>query len=95
MTQSDRFKLARQLGHLFLGHVDRQNIAYRRGTNKLDYEANEFAAELLMPKSEFYYHVNKNIDENNRCDVESVAKIFDVEPQVVITRGKFLGLFEW
>lgn len=39
----NRFSIAHQLGHLFLGHTDYTD-------NQNDIDANEFAANLLMPK---------------------------------------------
>ena len=60
----DRFTLAHELGHLFLGHVDQYETLYRRGANELEYAANEFAAELLMPKDIF----NTKVDEYTNSD---------------------------
>lgn len=49
----DRFAIAKELGHLFLGHVNHYENLYRRGANELEYDDIDFAANLLMPKSEF------------------------------------------
>lgn len=95
MNERDRFTLAHELGHLFLGHVDRHEVLYRRGANKLEYEANEFAAELLMPRKEFIDQVNLYVDSSGRCDIKKVAKAFGVSTHAALTRGKFLGLFPW
>ncbi|MXQ49610.1 ImmA/IrrE family metallo-endopeptidase [Streptococcus pneumoniae] len=95
MNERDRFTLAHELGHLFLGHVDRHETLYRRGANKLEYEANEFAAEMLMPQEAFVDSVNDNIDADGVCDIGTVAKYFGVSPSAAVTRGKFLGLFAW
>lgn len=95
MTDRDRFTLAHELGHLFLGHVDRHEVLYRRGANKLEYEANEFAAELLMPREEFVNQVNSHVDSSGRCNILEVASRFGVSPSAALTRGKFLGLFSW
>lgn len=91
----DRFTIAHELGHLFLGHVDKYEVLYRRGANELEYEANEFAANLLMPEQEFRDIVNENLDSENFCDIETVATHFNVSESAVLTRGKFLGLFAW
>ena len=91
----DRFTIAHELGHLFLGHVDKYEVLYRRGANELEYEANEFAANLLMPEQEFRDAVNDNLDSDNFCDIEAVSEIFKVSESAVLTRGKFLGLLAW
>jgi Zn-dependent peptidase ImmA (M78 family) len=95
MNERDRFTLAHELGHLFLGHVDRHETLYRRGANKLEYEANEFAAELLMPQEVFIQIVNENVDSDGVCDIFKVAQHFEVSSSAALTRGKFLGLFAW
>jgi Zn-dependent peptidase ImmA (M78 family) len=56
-----RFSCAHELGHYFLraaaeaddsfGYIDRRSELASRGTNKAEIYANQFAAELLMPRS--------------------------------------------
>lgn len=102
-----RFSIAHELGHLFLHmgylinpekwnntneYVD--SVYYRYGYNIEEYEANEFAACLLMPIEEFIDISQKNF-ENGFYDIEGIAKHFDVSIQAVSNRGKFLGLFGW
>lgn len=94
-TEKERWTIARELGHLFLGHVDRHEILYRGGANKLVHEANEFAAELLMPREEFTKQVNLHLDSDMRCHIVEVAKKFGVIHTAALTRGKIMGLFEW
>lgn len=51
----DRFTIAHELGHYFL-HSNQGEIpiiAYRKGTGRLEWEANWFAASLLMPQEKF------------------------------------------
>ncbi|MEZ6090663.1 MAG: ImmA/IrrE family metallo-endopeptidase [Pirellulaceae bacterium] len=51
----DRFTIAHELGH-FLLHSDlgaTPIIAYRNGSGRIEWEANWFAAGLLMPAEEF------------------------------------------
>ena len=81
----NRFSIAHQLGHLFLGQTDYTN-------NQNDIEANEFAANLLMPKKEFIDAVYDNLDEDDYCDLCLVAKHFNVSPGAALTRFKRLGL---
>lgn len=51
----DRFTIAHELGHYFLH--SRQGevpiVAYRQGSSRIEWEANWFAAALLMPAEEF------------------------------------------
>lgn len=91
----DRFTIAHELGHLFLGHVKNHEELYREGANELEYEANDFAANLLMPKSEFINSIYDNLDEDGYCDLEAVSEQFRVSVSAVKTRGKFLGVFSW
>ncbi len=91
----DRFTIAHELGHLFLGHIKNHEKLYREGANELEYEANDFAANLLMPQSEFIRSIYSNLDEDGYCDLEEVSKQFRVSISAVKTRGKFLGVFSW
>ncbi|WP_339196685.1 ImmA/IrrE family metallo-endopeptidase [Solibacillus sp. FSL R5-0449] len=102
-----RFSIAHELGHLFLHmgylinpekwnstneYVD--SVYYRYGYNIEEFEANEFAACLLMPLEEFMDISQKNF-KNGFYDIEEIANHFDVSTQAVSNRGKFLGLFGW
>ena len=51
----DRFTIGHELGHYFLHsrQGERPLVAYRQGSGRLEWEANWFAAGLLMPKDEF------------------------------------------
>jgi len=51
----DRFTIAHELGHYFLHSTQGETpiIAYRQGSTRIEWEANWFAAALLMPASEF------------------------------------------
>ncbi len=51
----DRFTTAHELGHYFLHsrQGEKPIIAFRSGSNRIEWEANWFAAELLMPCHEF------------------------------------------
>lgn len=104
-NQSDvrkNFTVAHELGHLFL-HMgynsneelwDKQEKEYKReGYSEEEYEANEFAACLLMP-SEDYRRTLYDISEGNKVDVSKIAKHFNVSLPAAINRGRFLGYFE-
>ena len=91
----ERFLIAHELGHIFLGHIQNHEKMYRANVGQLNYEANEFAANLLMPKSEFIDAVYDNLDSDGYCDLVSLSKIFGVSLSAVKARGKFLGIFPW
>ena len=91
----DRFTLAHELGHLFLGHVDQYETLYRRGANELEYAANEFAADLLMPKDIFNTKVDEYTNSDNICNITEVSNFCGVSESAIVTRGRFLGRFPW
>ena len=87
--QRRNFTLAHELGHIWLGHdeygdrlVDkRENIeSYNTGKSKTEYDADQFAAELLMPAEDFisYWKFYKN--------VAILADTFDVSGVAVSIR---------
>lgn len=51
----DRFTVAHELGHYFLhsNQGRRRIVAHRQGTSRIEWEANWFAAGLLMPRRRF------------------------------------------
>lgn len=97
-----KFTIAHELGHLFLHmgylldpdlwNVQDEKIYRRFGTNEEEYQANEFAAALLMPREEFEKTVSE-LAEGNRVDVQQVANHFMVSVSAAKNRGYFLGLF--
>lgn len=98
--QRKSFTIAHELGHLFL-HMGfgtdinlwkQQNQAvYRRfGTTEQEYQANEFAASLLMPENQ-YKQVLDRFTQNDCVDMSKVAEYFKVSISAAINRGKFLG----
>lgn len=101
-----KFTLAHELGHLFI-HMGFLNpkqwqkepefidsTFYRQGYSREEYEANEFAAALLMPKDEFIKKA-KEFSINNRCNINKLADYFGVSTEAALTRGRWLGIFEW
>jgi len=75
-----RFTIAHELGHFFLHHCKKTNpqdhviISYRGARNKIEFEADEFAAELLMPKK----HVTRILQEVHLPYISILAHRFDV-----------------
>lgn len=94
ISDRDRFTIAHELGHLFLRHLDENGVLHREGKNQIEYQANQFAAELLMPEDMFKEELLRNKD-GITCDINSMSQIFGVSPSAIVTRGKFLGVFEW
>lgn len=90
-----RFTIANKLGHLFLENIDKKQTIFITGTNEQESQANDFAANLLMPKAEFIECVYNNLDEEGLCNLDAVSDYFRVSISAVKTRGKFLGVFPW
>lgn len=99
--QRESFTIAHELGHLFL-HMgyrtsssvweEQDSKIYRRfGTSEQEYQANEFAAELLMPEVMYKEILMKNIVEGNKVDISKVADYFKVSNSAARNRGRFLG----
>lgn len=91
----NRFTIANKLGHLFLENIDKKQTIFITGTNEQESQANDFAANLLMPKAEFIECVYNNLDEEGLCNLDAVSDYFRVSISAVKTRGKFLGVFSW
>lgn len=91
----NRFTIANKLGHLFLENIDKKQTIFITGTNEQESQANDFAANLLMPKAEFIECVYNNLDEEGLYNLDAVSDYFRVSISAVKTRGKFLGVFPW
>lgn len=90
-TKRDRFTIAHELGHYFLHSNQGATplVANRNGENKrVEWEANWFAAALLMPSDEFKTAFNQ------LCNLESVALLFEVSGQAAKIRAEVLGLVQ-
>jgi Zn-dependent peptidase ImmA (M78 family) len=84
----DRFTIAHELGHYFL-HSNQGEIplvAYRSGSTRIEWEANWFAASLVMPADEFKTSLRQL---NGR--IESVAFQFGVSVEAAKVRQDALG----
>ena len=92
------FSIAHELGHLILHFLE------DNGSDKLkmgesvnigeveEYEANEFAAYLLMPDKQFISKC-KQFSENGMIPINKLAKYFHVSNRTAIVRGMVLGLW--
>jgi Zn-dependent peptidase ImmA (M78 family) len=96
-----RFSLAHELGHFFLGHCNGLHIekAYRNsksieGLYTVEIEANQFAADLLMP-AVFIADKMKAIVDKTKVNIDELVKSFatdfNVSSQAMEIRLKNLG----
>lgn len=89
----DNFTIAHELGHYFLHLKDRvagtcETVSCNRGeSDRLEWEANWFAAELLMPKAEF----GKKAQEF-KFNHDELADYFGVSSAAARVRLKSLNL---
>jgi len=101
-----RFSLAHELGHFLLhkgevfvdAKVNFRNRLSSMGVDREEIEANEFAAELLMPSNlvsaEFYKLFNANKIFEHTSPVTNLAASFKVSPEAMEFRLKNLGLLQ-
>lgn len=102
-TQRRNFTIAHELGHLFLHMGFRTNneiwrkqdqCRYRRfGTSNQEYQANEFAAALLMPVTEYQEAIHE-FTQDSYVDIAKVAERFYVSIPAATNRGRFLGILD-
>jgi Zn-dependent peptidase ImmA (M78 family) len=94
-----RFSIAHELGHLILHSnndekltVEKQFFTRAEGVHSLEEtEANEFAAELLMPE-QLLREDFKNTSKNDEGLISSLAKKYNVSPLACTIRLKNLDL---
>lgn len=102
-SQRRRFTIAHELGHWVLHQAelsDNQELAvlYRRplgreGEDRLEQEANYFAANLLVPKELLRDIIHNKKGESSEGSLNAhLAKIFNVSESVIGYRRKFLGV---
>ena len=99
-----KFTIAHELGHLFLHMGYRINVElwnkqknltyYRSGDSLMEYQANEFAAALLMPKK-VYKRIMDQYTLGREVETDKVADYFGVSVSAASNRGKFLGYLQW
>ncbi len=103
-TERRNFTIAHELGHLFLHMGFKTNTDlwnsqdsityYRDGRSHQEYQANEFAAAFLMPKSIYKTIIQNNIS-GEFVNIAAVATYFNVSIDAAANRGKWLGYLEW
>lgn len=102
-----RFSIAHELGHLFLhmgyGFPEKwekaadkfEDLMYaRNGAGRLEYEAHEFAAEILMPHEEFkeVWLAGKGQAEKHVDRILRATEHFQVSRKAAFNRARWLGL---
>lgn len=100
-TERKQFAIAQELGHLFLhmGYIispllwnKQKNMTYYKSKSPLEeYQANDFAEALLMPKDVY----KKMLDQHtvgNKVQTAKVAEYFGVSVSTAYSRGHSLGL---
>jgi Zn-dependent peptidase ImmA (M78 family) len=94
-VKRQRFTLAHEIGHIYLNHQKSgETVDYRKDmdtpeTDPKEREANEFAAELLMPEDEFREKFGNNKDI---AKLAEVARYFSTSYFATEIRAKELGL---
>jgi hypothetical protein len=87
-----RFTIAHEIGHFVL-HPERaiseRGGATNRATARLEHEADQFAAELLMPE-----HLVRQAVLDDGADARRLADRFDVSAQAMSLRLRRLGIVE-
>jgi len=73
-----RFTVAHEIGHFMMGHTNRNSAFDLDSKKPEEIEANQFAAELLIPLS----LLNKELKNGNK-NVDNIAKVFDVSKESV------------
>lgn len=88
-AERDRFSIAHEIGHYLL-HYPLQNkpmVAARFGSNRVEWEANWFAAGFLMPADAF-----RSAHDEAQGRLTLVAAQFSVSVAAAEARAKALGL---
>jgi Zn-dependent peptidase ImmA (M78 family) len=92
-----RFTVAHELGHIALGHLQKEPKLFRSDTREIysvqpvdrkEVEANRFAAELLMPEQYVVRYYKAQVVK----DVEMLADLFQVSTTAMYYRLKNLGM---
>jgi len=97
-----RFTIAHELGHHLLhprdNFVDRQLVFFRdnrsgQASDSREIEANQFAADLLMPEKLLFKKLRKRpVDLEDDEAIAALARVFAVSPQALTFRLANLNL---
>lgn len=97
------FIVCRGVGHLLLhmGYplnkgewvLEGENKAFKSNSHLMDKEAEYFAQCFIMPKDQYIAACKEfSSSETVFCTADKVAKVFEVAPSLVISRGLSLGI---
>lgn len=92
------FSIAHELGHFILHFLEDDGNGKLKTKESVnigeveEYEANEFAAYLLMPDKQFISKC-KEFSENGMISINKLAEYFHVSNRTAIVRGMVLGLW--
>ena len=92
------FSIAHELGHLILHFLEDDGNGKLKTKESVnigeveEYEANEFAAYLLMPDEQFISKC-KEFSENGKISINKLAEYSHVSNRTAIVRGMVLGLW--
>ena len=67
--------------------MDRKSSGYTKEEKQNERQANDFAAELLMPSDKFY-----QVYKENMGDIKKLTEFFMVSEEVIYFRAVKLGL---
>lgn len=84
-----KFSFAHELGHLYMGHVHGGGAVDFDSLDGAEREANEFAAELLMPRAQ----LNKLL-KNGHTTMKDLKNIFEVSEEALWWRVNSTGLWK-
>ena len=87
-----RFTIAHEIAHYFLHKNLKENfedVVFFRGgdTNSIEFQANLFAGEILMPEEEFFKQI-----KSGKSKIEDLAEYFGVSTLAIRVRAKQLNL---
>ncbi len=102
-VDSRNLAIAQELGYLFLhmGYMSDWELwesfnpeEKQTQYTKKEFQAHEFAANLLMPKQQYFDFVYKHQKEG-KINPQLIADYFGVPKEEAVNRGKWLGVLTW
>jgi Zn-dependent peptidase ImmA (M78 family) len=94
--ERDRFTIAHEFGHFIVHYLWKKQknpeypdrvVAFRKGSERIEWEANWFAAAFLMPEAAY-----RQVFQEKSGDFWAIAEHFKVSTKAAEVRAKDLGL---